>query len=116
MSGVPHPSTIAGVAHLLVVAGIAVRVIMRRPNTGIALTWLLIVSASSPSAARSPTPSSASDGSAARTRRLATLREAGRAMREATIRDELAAVDWSLHPAAAQGLGTLGATTTGTPR
>ncbi len=115
MSGVPHPSTIAGVAHLLVVAGIAVRVIMRRPNTGIALTWLLIVSAFPFGGAITYLLIGERRISERRTRRLATLREAGRAMREATIRDELAAVDWSLHPAAAQGLGTLGATTTGSP-
>ena len=39
----PHPSTTLAIAHLLISVGIAVRVIMRRPNTGVALAWLFIV-------------------------------------------------------------------------
>ena len=44
-----HPSTIAGILHLLIVMAITVRVIMKRPATGVALAWLL-----SSSRSRSP--------------------------------------------------------------
>src|SRR4029079_9065443 len=39
-----HLSTILAAAHLLMVAAIAIRVIMRRPARGIALAWLFFVS------------------------------------------------------------------------
>jgi cardiolipin synthase len=38
-----HPSDIILAAHTLVVIVIALRVIMMRPATGIALSWLLLV-------------------------------------------------------------------------
>ncbi|MGI9245067.1 MAG: cardiolipin synthase [Verrucomicrobiales bacterium] len=40
-----HPSSILGILHMIIVIGISVRVIMRRPNTGVALAWLFIVGA-----------------------------------------------------------------------
>ena len=40
-----HPSTIAGALHLLVLAPTTVRVIMERPETGVALAWLFLVAA-----------------------------------------------------------------------
>ena len=43
MNSLPHPSIILGVIHSLIVVGISVRVIMRRPNTGVALAWLFVV-------------------------------------------------------------------------
>lgn len=39
----PHLVVTLEIAHLLISVGLAVRVIMRRPNTGVALAWLFIV-------------------------------------------------------------------------
>jgi cardiolipin synthase A/B len=38
-----HPSTFLALAHVLISVGISIRVIMRRPPTGVALAWLFIV-------------------------------------------------------------------------
>lgn len=38
-----HPSTLIAATHALIVIAITVRVIMRRPATGVALAWLLLV-------------------------------------------------------------------------
>lgn len=38
-----HPSTLFGILHGLLVITIAIRVIMRRPETGVALAWLFII-------------------------------------------------------------------------
>ncbi|TDJ58419.1 MAG: hypothetical protein E2O40_01535 [Planctomycetota bacterium] len=38
-----HPSTVLAATHGLIVVAIAIRVIMRRPDTGVALAWLLMV-------------------------------------------------------------------------
>ncbi len=38
-----YPSTAIVVAHALIVVAITVRVIMRRPATGVALAWLFLV-------------------------------------------------------------------------
>ena len=39
-----NPATLTGLAHALFVIAISVRVIMRRPPTGVALAWLFLVS------------------------------------------------------------------------
>jgi cardiolipin synthase len=39
----PHPSATLALLHLAISIGISVRVIMRRPNTGVALAWMFIV-------------------------------------------------------------------------
>ena len=43
MSYFSYPSTTIVVAHALIVVVITVRVIMRRPATGVALAWLFLV-------------------------------------------------------------------------
>ena len=43
MSFFSYPSTAIVVAHALIVVAISVRVIMRRPATGVALAWLFLV-------------------------------------------------------------------------
>lgn len=43
MSFFNYPSTAIVVAHALIVVAITVRVIMRRPATGVALAWLFLV-------------------------------------------------------------------------
>ena len=43
MDFILHPSTVTAVAHTLIVISITVRVIMRRPATGVALAWLFLV-------------------------------------------------------------------------
>ena len=43
MSFFNYPSTSIVVAHALIVVAISVRVIMRRPATGVALAWLFLV-------------------------------------------------------------------------
>lgn len=40
-----HPATIALVAHFLVVTFLVIRVIMRKPPVGVALAWVLLISA-----------------------------------------------------------------------
>ncbi len=38
-----HPSTITWIVHSLIVLLLGVRVIMKRPATGVALAWLLLI-------------------------------------------------------------------------
>ena len=38
-----HPSTITLIVHSLIVLLLSVRVIMKRPATGVALAWLLLI-------------------------------------------------------------------------
>ena len=40
-----NPFSLLGLLHVVLVVGISIRVIMRRPNTGVALAWLFIVAA-----------------------------------------------------------------------
>jgi len=40
-----HPATLSIIFHTLVVSGLAIRIIMRRPPVGVASAWLLLISA-----------------------------------------------------------------------
>ena len=42
-----HPSTIAVIAHYLILVFLSIRVIMRKPPVGVALAWVFLISATS---------------------------------------------------------------------
>ena len=104
-----HPSTFLVGLHALVVAGVGVRVVMRRPGRGVALAWLGMV-ATFPLAG------------VIVYLLIGERRISGKRAREhRALRGDLeelggaAAVDWSRHAPAARGLDRLGHATAGAP-
>ena len=43
MSFLLHPSTIAALLNAIIVVALSIRVIMKRPATGVAMAWLLFI-------------------------------------------------------------------------
>jgi cardiolipin synthase A/B len=101
--------------HVLLTIVIALRVIMRRPATGVALAWILFVVALPFIGAAIYMIIGERRLSPRRAKRLLMQHEDFHRLCDAMIADGLTAVDWSRHPAAAQGLDRLGRRTTGSP-
>ena len=108
MDFVLHPSTVLTATHALIVIAIAVRVIMRRPDTGVALAWLLIVVMLPFAGAVVYLLIGERRISHRRARGIATLRTDYGKISEAAVREGLMDVDWSRHVPAARGMDRLG--------
>jgi cardiolipin synthase len=102
-------------AHALIVIVIAVRVIMKRPATGMALAWLLLVAILPFAGAVFYLLLGERRIGLRRARRLGTLRTDYHKLSELAIREGLTDVDWSHHAPAAQAMDRLGRNIVGSP-
>lgn len=109
------PNNVPMALHILIAAGIVIRVIMRRPATGVALAWILFVVALPFAGAAFYMIIGERRLSPWRAKRLLMQRDDFRALCDRMIEDGLTRVDWSRHPSAAQGMNRLGLRMTGSP-
>jgi cardiolipin synthase len=107
--------TILAATHAVIVIAIALRVIMRRPDTGVALAWLLLVTILPFAGAVAYLLIGERRISHRRKRGIATLRIDYRKIAEAAVREGLTDVDWSRRPPAAVGMDRLGTKSVGFP-
>lgn len=110
MSIIFHPSTLSAVAHACIVTAVVLRVIMKRPSTGVALAWLVIVAAVPALGVGLYLMIGERRVGERRVRRIEKLRTSFRSLRNAAVMDHLTRIDWSRHPSAARGLDQLGRT------
>jgi cardiolipin synthase len=103
-----HPSTITWLLHVLIVIGIVLRVIMRRPATGVALAWLVLVAALPFVGAIAYLAIGERRIGRGRTRGIGTLRTDYRVISDVAVRNGLTDVDWSRHAPGARGMDRLG--------
>jgi cardiolipin synthase len=108
-------STITIVMHAVIVVAISVRVIMKRPATGVALAWLLLVVAIPFVGALIYLFIGERRIGLRRAKRIAKLRTEFKRITEMAIHEGLIDVDWSRHVPAAQGMDRLGRTMGGAP-
>lgn len=103
------------IAHAVIALVIAIRVIMSRPGPGVGLAWILLVETLPFVGAWIYLLIGERRIGLRRARRLAALRVDFAEISKAAIGAELTDIDWSRHPPSAQGMDTLGRTTTGSP-
>ena len=108
-------TTITAAIHAVIVIAITIRVIMRRPDTGVALAWLLIVAMLPYAGAVCYLLIGERRISHRRKRRIANLRVDYKKLSEATVREGLTNVDWSRRSPAAAGMDRLGKKSVGFP-
>jgi cardiolipin synthase len=108
-----HPSNIAIAAHLLITVAITVRIIMKRPATGVALAWLFLVAMIPFAGALIYLLIGERRVSPRRSGRIETLQADHRNVCDAAIKKGLTDVDWSRHIVAARGMDRLGRKTVG---
>ena len=109
-----YASDILLVAHALAVIGIALRVIMMRPATGIALSWLLLVTMLPFVGAIVYFMIGERRIGVQRERGIGEVRTEYSNIGNAETRERLTDIDWSRHPVAARGLDRLGRKVAGT--
>ena len=110
-----HPSSITLIAHMFVLLALVVRVIMKRPATGVALSWLLLIAALPAFGAILYLMIGERRISRHRFRGLEALRDDFQHIRETAKNRGLMNVDWSRHSAAVAGMNQLGSTLAGSP-
>jgi cardiolipin synthase len=110
-----HPSTITLVTHSLIMITLAVRVIMKRPATGVALAWLLLIAAVPLGGALIYLFIGERRIGRGRAQGIQSLRTDYRAITDEAIKKGFTDVDWSRHPVAAYGMNQLGQTMVGIP-
>jgi cardiolipin synthase len=110
-----HPSSILGILHFLIVIGIAIRVIMRRPNTGIALAWLFIVGVVPYLGILFYLFLGERRISQGRVRRIEQRKADYQRLGKKGFTKGLTSVDWDRHPGEARGMDRLGTQTIGFP-
>jgi len=108
-------ATVTLIAHTLVVLVVALRVIMMRPATGVALAWLLLVAMLPFIGAVIYFMIGERRIGFQRERGIVEVRADLRSIADAETRERLTTVDWSRHPAAARGLDRLGRKVAGCP-
>jgi len=111
----PHVAVALEIAHLLISVGIAVRVIMRRPNTGVALAWLFIVAMVPFVGAAIYLLLGERRISAKRVRRIAARRADYRQLMQECIDLGMADVSWDRHGPEERGMDRLGRSMVGVP-
>jgi len=112
--GFTYASDIILVAHALAVIVIALRVIMMRPATGIALSWLLLVTMLPFAGAIAYFMIGERRIGVQRERGIGEVRAEYSNIGNTETRERLTDIDWSRHPAAARGLDRLGRKVGGT--
>ena len=101
---VVHPSSLTWFAHILIVTALSIRVIMRRPATGVALAWLLLITAAPFVGALVYLLIGERRIRRSRTRGIESLRIDYRRIADAAIREGLTDVDWSRHTPAIRAM------------
>ncbi len=115
MDWIFHPATIAAAAHEVAVLSVMGRVIMKRPATGVALAWLLIVAMLPAVGILLYVLIGERRIGKRRSQRIADVARSLRDYGDVSDRKRLADVDWSRHPPAARGLDQLGRSMVGSP-
>ncbi len=110
-----HPAAILELAHLLIVVGISIRVIMKRPAIGVALSWLTIVAVFPFAGALAYLLIGERRIGNERTRRINRLRAEYEKLAQAEITDEMTEIDWSTHAPTAAAMNQLGINMLGFP-
>jgi cardiolipin synthase len=108
-------SSLSLIAHILLVAGISVRVIMNRPATGVALAWLLLVTALPFGGAVLYLLIGERRIGHHRAARMSSLRLDFARMREIAFREGIADINWSRHAPDAEEMDRLGQRLHGSP-
>ncbi len=103
-----NPAVLLAEAHLLLVIGISIRVIMNRPATGVALAWLTIVAAIPYIGAVAYFMIGERRISPRRMGRLGQLTTDYKLLSQMIVKKGLNKVDWDRHSAAARSMGVLG--------
>lgn len=93
--------------HLLVIVTFSVRVIMRRPATGVALAWLFIMAAIPFGGAVAYLLVGEKRIGRERIQRIAKLRESSSEVVDALMHRDLVTVDWTRHPQEAREMNRL---------
>lgn len=115
LQGSMHPGFISLAAHLLLTVGIAVRVIMQRPSTGVALAWLVLVAMVPFAGAAIYLMIGDRRLSPRRTQRMQAVQTNYRHIWDMAIKEGVTDIDWSRHSAAARGMDRLGRNSAGSP-
>ena len=110
-----HASTLLSLLHLALVLGISIRVIMRRPNTGVALAWLFIVAAIPYVGAFFYFLLGERRINKGRVRRITARRADYKKLVQRGIDRGLTDVPWERHPPEAKEMDQLGRTMVGFP-
>ena len=110
-----HPSTLAIVFHVVIVAAISIRVVMMRPLPGVALAWLLMVGLMPIVGAAIYLSIGERRISRARVERYETQRPVVRDWVHQQKKQGSRSVDWSRHPPTAQRMSRLGESAAGLP-
>ena len=108
-------SALFWLAHLLLVIGLTVRVIMRRPPTGVALAWLVLIALAPLAGAALYLLIGERRIGRGRTRGLTALRNDYQRYVGGADQADVTRIDWSRHPASHRRLEQLGRSVTGLP-
>ncbi len=110
-----YPALLLELLHLLIVFGIMLRVIMRRPAIGVALAWLILVAAIPYVGAIAYLIIGERRIGDKRTRRLDRIREDYQPLIKVVQEQGIADIDWTRHPSAIKHLDQLGRNLVGVP-
>ncbi len=115
MTLLDYPLILLELLHLLIIIGIMLRVIMRRPAIGVALAWLILVAAIPYLGALIYLMIGERRIGDQRRRRIDRLRSDYAPLRALVLQQGIAEIDWSRHPPAAKYLDRLGRSLIGVP-
>lgn len=115
MGPLTHPPTASFLVHVVILIGVAVRVIMHRPAPGVALAWLLLVAALPVVGLLLYLAFGERRIGLKRAKRLEVLRADFGELAHEYLRPEMLHVDWSAHPPESRALDRLGRNTTRVP-
>ena len=110
-----YPVVLLEVLHLLIVLGITIRVIMRRPATGVALAWLMLVAVIPFGGALIYLMIGERRVGDQRRRRIDQMRVEYEPLREVVLAQGIANVDWERHAPSIEFLDRLGRNLVGMP-
>ncbi len=109
------PGPLATLFHVVILVGVAVRVINLRPAPGVALAWLLLVALVPLFGLFLYLSFGERRIGKRRAQRLATLRVDSEELARELVSAEMTAVDWSTHPPESEPMARLGANLAGLP-
>ncbi len=110
-----HPSSLLIIAQVLVLSALCMRVIMRRPPTGVALAWLFLIAAIPGVGAIAYLLVGEKRIGKERTRRLAELKKSFAGLSSHLEEKGMTKVDWGQHPSEACGMDQMGRLMIGIP-
>ncbi|MGI9471360.1 MAG: cardiolipin synthase [Rubripirellula sp.] len=110
-----NPTTVTWVIHSILAITLTVRVIMKRPSTGVALAWLLVINAIPILGALTYLLIGERRISPNRVHGIAKLRNDYRGIIDDAVDKGLIDVDWSRHSEAARNMSRLGWNLVGSP-